>query len=127
MKCYDHFKTSDCKTDKCACNRAMRDGRESTSETDAHPAAGVDLDISYSGVPLRDGSGKIIGVFEVVTDLTAIKKAARVAGKIADYQEIETNRLVEGLTKLAQGDTGFCIAANRGRCRYRGNQGHLRS
>ena len=112
MKCYDHFKTSDCKTDKCACTRAMRDGRESISETDAHPASGVDLDISYTGVPLRDGSGRIIGAFEVVTDLTAVKKAARVAQKIADYQEIETNRLVEGLSKLAKGDTDFVIATN---------------
>jgi methyl-accepting chemotaxis protein len=109
MKCYDYFKTSDCKTDKCACNRAMRDGRESTSETDAHPAAGMDLDISYSGVPLRDNAGRVIGAFEVVTDLTAVKQAARVAKKIADYQEIETNQLVEGLSKLAKGDTSFTI------------------
>ena len=24
-KCYHHFKTSDCNTDKCACTAAMRD------------------------------------------------------------------------------------------------------
>jgi methyl-accepting chemotaxis protein len=114
MKCYDHFKTSDCKTDNCACYRAIRDGKESTSETDAHPAAGLDLDISYSGVPLRNASGQIIGAFEVVTDQTAIKQAARVAEKIATYQEKETKKVVDGLSKLAQGETGFSIATDAG-------------
>ncbi|HEX9022375.1 MAG TPA: methyl-accepting chemotaxis protein [Geobacteraceae bacterium] len=108
-KCYDHFKTSDCKTENCACHRAICDGRESTAETDAHPAAGVDLDISYTGVPLRDASGGIIGAFEVVTDQTAVKRAARTARKIAAYQEKETGKVVEGLAKLSQGNTGFTI------------------
>ncbi|MEW6593551.1 MAG: methyl-accepting chemotaxis protein [Thermodesulfobacteriota bacterium] len=112
-KCYDHFKTTDCGTDKCACGRAMRDGRNASGETDAHPAAGVDLDISYSGTPLRDEQGKIIGAFEVVSDLTAIKKAGRVAQKVADYQNAETRKLVEWLNLLAKGDTAFTIATER--------------
>ncbi len=108
-KCYDHFKTSDCRTDKCACGRAMRDAQVANSETDAHPVEGLDLDISYSGVPIRDASGKVIGAFEVVTDQTAVKKAARLAAKIAGYQKSETDKLVAGLSKLAEGDTGFRI------------------
>ena len=113
-KCYEHFKTSDCKTDNCACHRAIRDGKESTSETDAHPAVGVDLDISYTGVPLRDFSGQIIGAFEVVSDQTAIKRAARLARKIAAYQDFETRKVVEGLSKLAQGNTDFTISTETG-------------
>jgi methyl-accepting chemotaxis protein len=113
-KCYDHFKTSDCKTQNCACHRAMNQGMEAQSETDAHPANGTDLDISYIGLPVRDGNGMVIGAFEVVTDLTAIKKAARIAGKIAAYQDNETKKLVEGLGKLAQGDTRFTIAPEAG-------------
>ena len=109
-KCYDHFKTSDCKTQQCACSRAMSDGREASSETDAHPAVGVDLDIAYSSTPLKDSSGKIIGAFEVVSDQTAIRQAGRVAKKIADYQNNETQKLVEGLAKLSRGDTNFTIA-----------------
>jgi methyl-accepting chemotaxis protein len=114
MKCYDHFKTSDCKTENCACHRAIRDGKESTSETDAHPAVGLDLDISYTGVPLRNASGQIIGAFEVVTDQTAIKQAARVAQKIATYQDTETKKVVDGLSKLAKGNTSFSIATESG-------------
>ena len=109
-KCYDHFKTSDCKTQNCACQRAISTGQASTSETDAHPVHGLDLDIAYTGVPVKDNTGKIIGAFEVVTDQTAVKKAARISQKIFDYQSIETEKVVVGLSKLAQGDTNVSLA-----------------
>ncbi len=108
-KCHDHFKTSDCNTDKCACGRAMQGGSAASSETDAHPS-GLDLDIAYTGQPLRGEDGKIIGAFEVVTDQTAIKQAARLAKKISDYQEEETSKLVHGLEKLSKGEVDFTIA-----------------
>ncbi|MDG4474567.1 methyl-accepting chemotaxis protein [Thiovibrio frasassiensis] len=107
-KCFDHFKTSDCKTERCACGQAMRSAQDATSETDAHPG-NLDLDITYSATPLRDEEGKIIGAFEVVTDQTAVKKAARVAEKIANYQSIETQKLVESLKKIAEGDISLAI------------------
>ena len=113
-KCYDHFKTSDCKTDRCACGQAIRNGQNAASETDAHPAAGVDLDIAYSGTPLRDEAGKVIGAFEVVSDQTAIKKAARLAQKVADYQNAETEKVVSSLTKLSLGETGNTITPAEG-------------
>ncbi len=102
-KCYDHFKTSDCKTDKCACNRAIVSGQLSTSETDAHPGM-LNLDISYTGVPIKDDMGNIIGAFEVVSDQTAVKKAARVADKQAIYQNSEVEKLLLNLEMLAIGD-----------------------
>ncbi len=108
VRCYDHFKTSDCKTERCACGQAMRNGQNANSETDAHPA-GLDLDISYIATPLRDEQGKIIGAFEVVSDQTAIKQAARVAEKIAKYQSVETHKLVECLEKIAEGDLSLAI------------------
>ncbi|WP_224961029.1 cache domain-containing protein [Geomonas subterranea] len=108
-KCYDHFKTSDCGSTNCACGRAMQTGAIASSETDAHPSAGLDLDIAYTGLPLRDDTGRVIGAFEVVTDQTAIKQAARLAKKISDYQELETRKLVHGLDKLAKGDVDFSI------------------
>ena len=106
--CFDHFKTADCKTDRCACGQAMRSGQNANSETDAHPA-GLDLDIAYSGIPLRNEAGKIIGAFEVVSDQTAVKKAARQAQKVADYQNIETEKVVSCMSKLAKGDTSCSI------------------
>ncbi len=106
--CYDHFKTADCKTDRCACGQAMRSGQNASSETDAHPA-GLDLDIAYSGIPLRDEAGKIIGAFEVVSDQTAVKKAARLSQKVAEYQNVETEKVVSCMNKLSKGDTSCSI------------------
>ena len=109
-KCYEHFRTGDCRTQNCACYRAISSGIEAKGETDAHPMVGVDLDITYTGVPIKDRNGKVIGAFEVVTDLTAVKKAARLAKKIADFQENETTKLVSGLRRLAKGDVNFALA-----------------
>ena len=113
QKCYNLFKTSDCNTTRCACGRALREGVDATSETDAHPA-GLDLEIQYMGRPMKDMSGNIIGAFEVVVDQTAIKKAAKVSRKIGAYQEIETQKLKEALGKMADGDLTFSLAVSEG-------------
>jgi PAS domain S-box-containing protein len=73
QKCYDCFKMSDCRTAQCACARAMSSGQRESSETDAHPG-GKDLFISYSGDPIRDREGKIIGALEVVVDQTEVRQ-----------------------------------------------------
>ncbi len=113
-KCYDFFKTEDCRTDKCACGQAMSLERQSASETVARPGQGLAYDISYIGVPIRDRAGKVSGAFEVITDETERKTAARLAGKVADYQAAEIRKLVDGLGRLAKGDTGFSIRAAEG-------------
>jgi HAMP domain-containing protein len=74
-KCYDGFCMGDCRTPRCAGGRAMTEDREVSSETDAHPE-GLDLEILYSAVPLRDGAGHVVGALEVVTDQTALKRTA---------------------------------------------------
>ncbi|NUQ65931.1 MAG: PAS domain-containing protein, partial [Pirellulales bacterium] len=102
-KCHHHFKTSDCNTERCATARAMRDARPITSETDAHPGK-HHLEITYTGLPIKDREGRIVGAMEFVTDLTAIKQAGRVAAKVAEYQEGEVRKLAEVLAKMAQGD-----------------------
>ncbi len=89
-KCYDIFRTSDCKTENCACSRAMRSLSQQSSETDAHPKAG-DLEIKYIGVPnfLRDGT--LAGSFEMVIDQTETmrshKKMLEIAGRSAEIAE----------------------------------------
>jgi methyl-accepting chemotaxis protein len=75
-KCYDSFRTGDCCTHRCASARAMRDDREVTSETDAHPE-GLALDIVYSSVPLHDEAGRVVGAFEIVTEQTAVRRGDR--------------------------------------------------
>ncbi|MDD5249758.1 MAG: methyl-accepting chemotaxis protein [Rhodocyclaceae bacterium] len=109
-KCYDHFKTADCKTERCACARAMASAQVASSETDAHPGT-LHLDIAYTGMPLLDTEGHVNGAYEFVVDQTAIKNAARTLRKIADYQQSETEKLVDGLDKLAKGNLAFTLSA----------------
>jgi methyl-accepting chemotaxis protein len=107
--CYKLFKTSDCQTEDCACFSAMKNLKACNREADAHPQAGMDLDISYTGVPILDQSGNAIGALEIITDLTAIRQAERRMQKIADYQALETQNLSDALTSLANGDTDIQI------------------
>ena len=69
-KCYDLFKTPHCKTDKCACARAMKTDSVVTEETIARPAEGVIVPIRYTGAPIKDAKGNIKGVLEYVLDIT---------------------------------------------------------
>ena len=113
-KCYDHFKTGDCRTDNCSCFRAINREQVTTSDTVAKPMAGVEIDISYTGVPIRDEAGKVIGALEVVVDQTEVRKAARLAKKVATYQAEETLKLADGLGRLAKGDVNFSIQTAAG-------------
>ena len=102
-KCYNHFKSSHCNTVNCACSRAMQEGRPATAETDTHPG-GHNLEISYTGVPIKNKNGVVIGALEIVSDQTAIKNAAQIADKQARFQGAEVAKLIVALDKVAQGD-----------------------
>jgi methyl-accepting chemotaxis protein len=113
LKCYDHFKTKDCKTGKCACSQAMTSNLESTSETEAHPG-NLNLEISYTALPIKDENASIIGAFEVVTDQTAVRQAIRKAKKVAEFQSQEASKLTEGLEKFAKGNLDFKLQVAEG-------------
>jgi methyl-accepting chemotaxis protein len=102
-RCRDHFKTPDCGTERCATGQCMQRGHAVSGETSASPQ-GRHFDITYTGVPVKDMDGKVIGGLEIITDLTAIKAAQRVAKKQADYQAVEVDKLVVNLGKLCEGD-----------------------
>lgn len=99
-KCMDFFRTSDCKTKNCACFKAMRDYKESHSETDAHPD-GMDLEISYTGKPIYDHEGKLAGAFESIVDLTDIKQAQRRMQKTAENASNISNRLASAAEEIS--------------------------
>ena len=78
-KCYDLFKTPHCKTEKCACARAMKSDSIITETTIARPADGVIIPIKYTGAPIKDAKGNITGALEYILDITeeaAQKQAA---------------------------------------------------
>ncbi len=109
-KCYDHFRTDDCKTRNCACSKTMSTSQNEKSETTARPGSLV-LEIDYSAAPIKNKAGMILGAFEVVTDQTAIKQEMRKAEKIGKFQTNEAVKLTEGLNKLAKGDLLFELKA----------------
>ncbi len=103
-KCYDHFKTTDCNTANCACGRAMQSGHQEKSETQANPAAGVELEIAYTGAPIKDQKGEIIGALEIVADQTDVVRAQKKADKVAKFQANEVTKISEVLDSMAEGD-----------------------
>ncbi len=102
-KCYEQFKTPHCETKDCACFRAMNEGQKIESKTSAHPS-GLNLEISYAGIPIRDDNDEVIGAMEFIVDQTEITNAIRKAEKQADYQELQVEKLNVNLGKLANGN-----------------------
>ena len=102
-KCYDLFKTGDCRTSNCALGQAMQQRTSATSETQARPN-GQRLDISHTGVPIVDLGGQVIGALEVAIDQTAIKQAAQQVAKVAEFQAAEVQKLQDTPASLAEGD-----------------------
>lgn len=116
-KCYDLMKTTNCRTDDCPCDSAMRTGEQTSTESTAMPC-GRTIDLSQTGVALFDKQGKVLGAVEVLVDQTDIKNAeranhehllrieeeGRIAEKRTGYQDAEVVKLIANLNKLAKGD-----------------------
>jgi methyl-accepting chemotaxis protein len=110
-KCFDYFKTGDCHTDNCACTKAMRTSAKASSET-ISKVGNLKLDIAYSGIPVKNSEGKVVGAFEVVSDQTAIKKEINKSLKISEYQSLQASKLTENLNKFAKGNLKLNLVAD---------------
>jgi methyl-accepting chemotaxis protein len=90
-KCYDLFKTTHCKTDKCACAQTMKTGSIVTEETIARPKDGVIIPIKYTGSQIKDAKGNIKGALEFIMDMTEESKQKQAANeKIENLNTIPT-------------------------------------
>jgi len=101
-KCYDLFKTPHCRTEKCACARAMRTDAVVTEQTIARPAEGVIIPIKYTGAPIKDAKGHIKGALEYVLDMTEEAKQRQAA-----EEKIENLNIIP--TPILAVDTEFTI------------------
>lgn len=102
-KCYDHFRTSDCKTPNCACYKSITTGFNSIGATDAHPG-NLNLEISYSAVPIKNEQGNVISAIEIVTDQTEVKNVIKKSEKINEYLTKEALKLTDSLVKFSEGN-----------------------
>ncbi len=109
-KCYESFPTDDYNPQDWSKLEPLMEGESIVSETVAH-FNGKDLEITYTGIPLRDENDQVIGALELMVDQTEIKNAARhaernaqIAKKQALFQDQEVDKLIINLEKLAKGD-----------------------
>jgi methyl-accepting chemotaxis protein len=102
QKCFNLFNTGHCNTPNCQVKKAMEQDNLFTSDTIAKLPTG-ELPIRYTGAPLKDKNGKVIGGLEYVLDISkelevtkgvlALAEAA-VRGKLdtrADVDRFEGN------------------------------------
>ena len=111
-KCYRYFKTGDCNNERCALARAMASGQVADSETQANPA-GKELEIKYTGAPVKDVNGKTVGAIEIVMDQTDIKKTLRKAEKLNNYQQTEVEKVSKSLEQISIGDLEVNYKVNK--------------
>jgi methyl-accepting chemotaxis protein len=116
VNCYDIFRTSDCHTQKCACTTCMRTNKMETSETDAHPQD-MDLDIKYTGKPIHDAEGKVVGAVEIVVDQTEImtlqRRNARLSQRAADISRTLADSSADLSAQVEQATQGSRIQNER--------------
>jgi len=102
-KCHQLFKTPHCQTSECCVDKAMENDGVFTGETTCDPD-GLNIPIMYTGAPIKDGDGRVVGGLEYVVDMTEIRKAQELTEKTARYQEREVAKLSDRLQTLADGD-----------------------
>ncbi len=101
-KCYDMFKTPHCRTEQCACARAMKTDSVISAETIARPKDGVIIPIKYTGAPIKDAKGNIKGALEYIMDVS--EEAAQ---RQAANEKIENLNAIP--TPIMSVDTEFTI------------------
>ncbi len=97
-KCYDIF---GCELDTCKLGDCVK-----SQKTQSFEEVGTvsKLVLSSNIIPHKDESGNILGVIEVSTDVTELKKVEKVVIKQLDYQKNEIQNLIKNLDHLANGN-----------------------
>jgi len=68
-KCYSFFKTDHCQTDECRCKQAMSKN-EIISGDAVSDSKGKNIPIRYTGAPVKDINGNIVGALEFILDIS---------------------------------------------------------
>ncbi|MCK8518804.1 methyl-accepting chemotaxis protein [Methanoculleus sp. 7T] len=111
-RCYDLYRTGNCRTAQCPCRVAME--RHTVYRCDN--ACG-DAIIDCTGAPLTDGQGRVVGAIEYFPDVTEKRRAVadilRVAGEAREgnlLARTETERYTGDIRELAEGVNGIIEA-----------------
>ncbi|MDY6893330.1 MAG: PAS domain S-box protein [Chloroflexota bacterium] len=90
QKCYNLFNAEHCHTDNCQVAKAMREDSIFTADTIARLPSG-ELPIRYTGAPLKDENGTILGGLEFVLDIS--KEIQAVDGILGLVEEARDGQL----------------------------------
>jgi len=104
-KCYDLMKADHCKTEQCRLHLAMKEGKTHGGEHQAKPN-GKNMDVMYTGSPIFDRSGNLLGAMEYVGDITAVKEGER-------YLSRNTKKIMEAMELFAHGDLTVNVEPER--------------
>ncbi len=97
-ECYRVF---DCDKSICKLETCVRNNKKESFE-EYGAASGLDL---YTEItPFKDEDRNVIGVIEVSTDITELKKVQKVVMKQLDYQKIEIQKFIDNLNNFAKGN-----------------------
>jgi len=111
QKCFTLFNTGHCNTPDCQTQKAMLTNQVCTANTVAKLPSG-ELPIRYSGAPLKDQDGNVVGGLEYITGITeehaAVNEVARlveaalagnlsVRGKPDNYNIIGFRNIIQGV------------------------------
>jgi methyl-accepting chemotaxis protein len=110
-KCYDLFKTPHCKTAECRCYQAMQNNGVFSGETVADPN-NLNLPIMYTGAPIKEQDGSIVGALEYIVDISETKEAQNKMNKITEFQSLQVKKLQSALQNMSRGD--LTVAYNVG-------------
>jgi len=91
-KCFSIMNTSHCNTSECRLAQAMQRDGKFEGETTANLTTGK-IPIRYTGAPLKNKKGEIIGAIEYILDITEEIKVTTEIEKIAD--NIQNGKLKE--------------------------------
>lgn len=117
-KCFNHFKTGDC-NNNCALQRTMNTGNITTMKTIANPGNNV-IPIIYTGIPIKDKNGNIIGAIEEVQDITKIDTAQKsvknnsdtVTNTLKNATEL-TNQMKEKANVVSENSNTVAVASEQ--------------
>jgi PAS domain S-box-containing protein len=96
QKCSNLFETPHCGTDNCGCLKAMELDKSITSET-VSASNSQNRSILYTGSPIKNDKGEIIGALESAAEITNIKEQE-------EYLSRSTQKMLEAMTRFSQGD-----------------------
>jgi methyl-accepting chemotaxis protein len=96
--CSGLLNAPECNTANCVGRQAMEKG-SIVAETQVHPQ-GKAVDVSVAGTPLMDGD-TAVGFYEILTDITEIKKQQRTIKSVADKAASISNRVATASEELS--------------------------